>query len=160
MMDNVHFSHQTDHWSTPSDILAVFKDYRFYDPCPLHAKDGAFNSLWPTMTFCNPPYSDIRGFVDWFVFSFQTGSCSDCWFLVPARTDTIWFSLLARYAIEFVFITGRLKFNDASNPAPFPSVLVHCGPQSGAMPYVHFVPLVRLPLWLREQFKIEYGGRE
>ena len=43
--------------------------------------------------------------------------------LVPSRTDTKWFH---RYALRgtVTFIEGRLKFNDGSDPAPFPSAVV------------------------------------
>jgi len=43
--------------------------------------------------------------------------------LLPARTDTKWFQDYCLNA-EHVFIRGRLKFGDAVNSAPFPSVVV------------------------------------
>lgn len=46
--------------------------------------------------------------------------------LVPARTDTNWFSPVWNYAL--CFISGRLKFSDAQNSAPFPSVIAYAGP--------------------------------
>jgi len=46
-------------------------------------------------------------------------------YLVPARTDTKWFhELVLPHASEIRFIKGRLKFGDAVNSAPFPSMLV------------------------------------
>ena len=47
--------------------------------------------------------------------------------LIPARTDTLWF----REAFEHVqnvsdvqFLSGRITFEGASNPAPFPSCVI------------------------------------
>ena len=45
-------------------------------------------------------------------------------FLVPARTDTKWWHDYALKATEIRFIKGRLKFGDATNAAPFPSVVL------------------------------------
>jgi site-specific DNA-methyltransferase (adenine-specific) len=46
-------------------------------------------------------------------------------YLIPARTDTRWFhELVLPFASEIRFIKGRLKFGDAKNSAPFPSMLV------------------------------------
>jgi hypothetical protein len=43
--------------------------------------------------------------------------------LLPARTDTKWFH---NYCIEheIEFLKGRLKFGNAINSAPFPSMIV------------------------------------
>lgn len=43
--------------------------------------------------------------------------------LVPSRTDTKWFH---DYALkgEIRFIRGRLRFGDAKDNAPFPSMIV------------------------------------
>lgn len=73
--------------------------------------------------FCNPPYG--RGISHW---------CSKAWLetnatsvlLLPVRTDTAWFHEIilpdARATIRY--IRGRLKFEGAEYPAPFPSMLV------------------------------------
>ena len=46
-------------------------------------------------------------------------------FLLPVRTDTLWMhELVLPYAKEIRFIKGRLKFRDAKNSAPFPSMIV------------------------------------
>ena len=46
-------------------------------------------------------------------------------FLIPARTDTRWFhDIVLPKAKEIRFIKGRLKFGDAVNSAPFPSMIV------------------------------------
>lgn len=55
---------------------------------------------------------------------------SQAMLLVPARTDTEWFSGLwhARYTLAFIF--GRLKFGAATAGAPFPSILAYYGPNT------------------------------
>ena len=53
------------------------------------------------------------------------------WLLIPARTDTKKFRDLVDQCgehLQLIFITGRLKFNDSKNSAPFPSVFVIISP--------------------------------
>ena len=45
-------------------------------------------------------------------------------FLIPSRTDTKWWHEYVFKASEIRFIRGRLKFGNAQNSAPFPSVIV------------------------------------
>ena len=45
-------------------------------------------------------------------------------YLLPSRTDTRWFHEHGLKADEIRFIRGRLKFGDATNSAPFPSVVL------------------------------------
>ena len=57
----------------------------------------------------------------------QANQNNEIWLLIPARTDTQYFRRLISelgYKISIIFITGRLKFNDAKNGAPFPSMFV------------------------------------
>jgi site-specific DNA-methyltransferase (adenine-specific) len=45
--------------------------------------------------------------------------------LIPARTDTLYFhKYIYNIATEVRFVKGRLKFGDANNSAPFPSMIV------------------------------------
>ena len=46
--------------------------------------------------------------------------------LIPARTDTRWFHefIYKKKNVEIRFLKGRLKFGDANNSAPFPSMIV------------------------------------
>ncbi len=56
-------------------------------------------------------------------------------FLIPARTDTKWFhAYVLPYASEIRFIKGRLRFGDAQNSAPFPSMIVVFNKPMGANP--------------------------
>lgn len=68
---------------------------------------------------CNPPYGDVA---DWL----QRGrEAALAVFLLPARTDTRWsHELVLPFAAEVRFIRGRLRFGNATNSAPFPSMVV------------------------------------
>lgn len=44
--------------------------------------------------------------------------------LLPARTDTKWFHDYIYGQTEIRFLKGRLKFGEAKNSAPFPSMIV------------------------------------
>lgn len=44
--------------------------------------------------------------------------------LIPARTDTSYFHDYIYGKAEIRFIRGRLKFGDAKQSAPFPSMVV------------------------------------
>ena len=43
--------------------------------------------------------------------------------LLPARTDTRWWTQNVRNHADIHFIQGRLKFGGAENSAPFPSAI-------------------------------------
>jgi phage N-6-adenine-methyltransferase len=79
----------------------------------------------------NPPYG--RGIGAWIAKAkseAQRGGPVVC--LLPARTDTKWWhesigsnaSHRPYDGVEVRFIKGRLRFGDATNAAPFPSVIV------------------------------------
>lgn len=125
----VHFSSQSVDWGTPKALYqALDAEFHFnFDPCPLRGQvDGTarlINSWQGKRVFCNPPYGpEIRDFLE-------------CWsdadvavYLLPARTDTRWFhEVCIPFAKEIRFIKGRLKFGDATNSAPFPSMIVVFG---------------------------------
>ena len=47
--------------------------------------------------------------------------------LLPARTDTKWWKEYVMKASELRFISGRVKFGDSKQGAPFPSVIAIFG---------------------------------
>ena len=122
----MHFSSASDRWATPPDVYAALhNEFNFnFDPCPL---DGTENGLAPLFVtwagkrvFCNPPYGP--GISEWLKRGLEA---SVAVFLVPARTDTRWFhEIVLPMATEIRFIRGRLRFGDAANSAPFPSMVV------------------------------------
>lgn len=73
--------------------------------------------------FCNPPYSQIAAWVEKaYRESMQDGTVIVL--LIPSRTDTKYFHNFIYNRSEIRFIKGRLKFGEAINSAPFPSMIV------------------------------------
>ena len=122
-------SHKTGNWATPSALYGELdKEFRFdFDPCPLNGHcgplygfDGLHESWKGKRVFCNPPYGPrIADFIS------KATEADVAVFLVPARTDVRWFhELVLPIAAEIRFVKGRLRFGDAENPAPFPSMIL------------------------------------
>ena len=121
---NVHFSSASEHWATPKHVYeALDAEFCFtLDPCPLHGSGGLSQEcVWAGQrVYCNPPYG--RGMDAWLRRGLEADLAV---FLIPARTDTRWFhEIVMPNAKEIRFLRGRLKFGDAKNSAPFPSMLV------------------------------------
>jgi DNA N-6-adenine-methyltransferase (Dam) len=122
----VLFSSASDRWPTPQAVKdALYAEFALnFDPCPL---DGIVNGLAPLFcqwygkrVFCNPPYGP--GITAWLERGFEADIAV---YLLPARTDTRWFhTLCLPHAEEIRFLRGRLRFGNAENTAPFPSMIV------------------------------------
>src|ERR1700730_1863734 len=122
-------------WTTPQDFFeALNKQFHFtLDPCatPENAKctryftkgNDGLAQPWTGRVFMNPPYGREVG--KWVKKAYEESQHNAelvvC--LLPARTDTRWWH---DYCLkcEIQFVKGRLKFGDAKNAAPFPSVIV------------------------------------
>lgn len=73
--------------------------------------------------FCNPPYG--RELHKWVEKAYKEKDRAELIvMLIPARTDTKYFHEYIYHKAEIRFIRGRLKFGNAINGAPFPSMLV------------------------------------
>ena len=123
---NVHFSSATGEWATPVGVRAELDaEFHFdFDPCPLGGAQDGLSTLFTEWAgrrvFCNPPYGPGLG--KWLERGLEADVAV---FLIPARTDTRWFhEVVLPKAKEIRFIKGRLKFGDAVNSAPFPSMIV------------------------------------
>lgn len=131
MNTKLMFSSETDMWATPQDFFDEF-DAVFHfktDVCalPENAKceqyytplDDGLSQEWRGVCWCNPPYG--REITKW--IEKAATSNATVVMLLPARTDTKWFH---KYILPFAkigFVQGRLKFGDAKNSAPFPSMV-------------------------------------
>lgn len=125
-MNRILFSSANDSWSTPTKVYQYLnKEFSFdFDPCPLGA-NTAFVESWGLRCFVNPPYSDIRRFMEKALTEIKSGRTELAVFLVPSRTDTSWWhDLVMTYSRDIRFIRGRLKFGDSKNSAPFPSAVI------------------------------------
>ena len=124
-MNRSLFSSMSVDWPTPKEFYKKLnEEFRFNDdPCPLHGKGGLDRS-WGKRTYVNPPYG--RGVGLWIRKGlFESTFEKTIVFLLPARTDTIWFhKYILPFAREIRFIKGRLKFGEHKNSAPFPSMIV------------------------------------
>lgn len=119
------FSSASVHWATPKALYRDL-DAEFHftlDPCPLRASEGGLLCSWAgERVYCNPPYG--RGVSKWLAKMREPDIAV---YLLPARTDTKWWHEYAMQADEIRFLRGRLKFGDATNSAPFPSVILVYG---------------------------------
>ena len=130
------FSSNSDEWETPKSVFdALDAEFNFtLDPCATeenHKCDLYFtkeqNGLsknWGGQTvFCNPPYSQIGLWVEK-AFRESRNDNTVVVLLIPSRTDTKYFHNFIYHRSEVRFIRGRLKFGEAKNSAPFPSMVV------------------------------------
>ncbi|MNV80605.1 DNA N-6-adenine-methyltransferase (Dam) [compost metagenome] len=116
---NNEFAFETDVCALPSNAKCT----RFYTP----EMDGLAQE-WRGVCWMNPPYGRTIGeWVKKAYASSQRGATVVA--LLPARTDTKWFHDYVYGKAETRFVRGRLKFGEAKNSAPFPSVVVIWRPQ-------------------------------
>lgn len=138
MNKDLMFSSANEVWETPKDFFEKLdKEFHFnLDPCamPENAKcskyftpldDGLKQDWGGHVVFCNPPYG--RKIKDWVKKCYEESKKPNTTvvMLIPARTDTSYFHDYIYHKVrEIRFIRGRLKFGDAKNSAPFPSMVV------------------------------------
>jgi site-specific DNA-methyltransferase (adenine-specific) len=132
----VLMSSNSDEWTTPDDLFKELnrnfsftldtatngensKCDKFFTP----SENGLIQSWEGERTFTNPPHSIIS---DWVKKNYEESKkdTQPKVMLIPARTDTQYFSKYCSLASNLYFIKGRLKFSDSKNSAPFPSVIV------------------------------------
>lgn len=120
------FSHVTDDYRTPSVIYNYFMNKGFLDLFPYCSNHDQYEELYDDKRlFINPPYSHINSdrFYDYLVSLLKRDNLIVL--LIPSRTDTKFFNKISKYCWKYIFLTGRLHFNDGKNGAPFPSVLMY-----------------------------------
>ena len=140
------FSKASDEWTTPQAFFdALHAEFAFDLDAAATAANrkktrylgldnglDALDVLWGmygTRVWCNPPYSQVRAFIDKAAHERPRGLLTVM--LLPARTDTRWFhehlwdarTHRPQTGIELRFVKGRLKFGDGANSAPFPSMV-------------------------------------
>jgi len=133
------FSSKTHMWETPQDFYDLLNnEFSFeLDVCAIkeNAKcdryfspeDDGLKQVWSGTCWMNPPYGrKITG--QWIRKAYEEAQKPNttvvC--LIPSRTDTkYWHEFCMKGEIRFV--KGRLKFGDAKESAPFPSVVVIFG---------------------------------
>lgn len=129
------YSSRSQEWETPQNLFNdLDREFKFeLDVCATsrNAKcinyftklDDALSQNWKGVCWCNPPYG--RGIDKW--LKKAEDECekhgSTIVMLIPARTDTKWFHQYIYGKVEVRFLKGRLKFSEAKNSAPFPSMI-------------------------------------
>ena len=136
MNNELMFSSKTDLWSTPNDFFDKLNDEFHFtlDPCSTHEnakcykhfteeENGLLQDWGNEVVFCNPPYG--RQIKYWVKKAYEESQKDNTTvvMLIPARTDTIYFHEYIYHKAEIRFIKGRLKFGNAKNSAPFPSMV-------------------------------------
>ena len=138
-----------DHWRTPQWLFDLLdKEFNFdLDPCgdSKHllrrnlqtitpegifygdSSDERFNDgltqNWNTrIVFVNPPFTNK---IDWIDKCYNEGNNgATVVLLIPCSTDTKWWHNYVMKCTEIRFIEGRITFDGAEGPAPFPSCIV------------------------------------
>ena len=136
MINKGLFTSNTDLWATPQEFFdRLNEEFHFtLDPCandenhkcPTYftkEQDGLKQDWQGHRVFCNPPYGRAIGaWVKKCHDEAQKGALVVM--LIPARTDTSYFHDYIYHKAELRFIRGRLKFGNAEQGAPFPSMVV------------------------------------
>lgn len=140
MFDKKKFFGGRNNWCTPQfvfdyfdnkysftlDVAADKSNAKTFFYCDVFS-DG-LKAKWFGRVWCNPPYG--RSIGKWVKKAYES-SCTSC-LLIPAWTDTAWFHDYILGKAKIIFLQGRIAFEGASAPAPFPSMVVifHDGPPS------------------------------
>src|ERR1700733_1642521 len=108
-------SNRRDSWRTPEWLYeALNKEFGFdLDPCPFEpdwspgVHQNGLDLDWNgRRVFCNPPYSDIRSWVEK-----AYASATITVFLLPAWTDRDWFHILCDRGAEIRYFRHRVNFS-------------------------------------------------
>lgn len=138
MNTELMFSSNDQTWATPQWFYNdLDKEFGFtLDPCAsdmtakctkyyTELEDGLSKDWGGEVVFCNPPYG--KQLSKWVKKCHEEGSKphTTVVLLIPSRTDTKYFHehIWNGAASEVRFLRGRLKFGEATNSAPFPSLI-------------------------------------
>ena len=110
-----------DNYATDERIMELFNDW--FDPCPLNEnpKEDGLMIEWKDKTYVNPPYSKPLLWIEKAIEENKKGKTIVM--LLRMDTSTKWFKLLQENGAIFLWVNGRLRFNNLK-PANFPSMLV------------------------------------
>lgn len=122
-------SQKTDNWITTKYLYEQMeKEFgKFdFDPSPLNSKDNSLlGKDWNGNVFCNPPYSNVKEFLNKGLIELKKGNVKQLVFLIIPRTSTkYWKEYVMGFSSKIYFIPYRIKFGDIKSCAPFPSCIV------------------------------------
>jgi phage N-6-adenine-methyltransferase len=118
-----------DSWATPDDLFRGL-DYEFAftldaaansanTKLPSFCEDGLKASWAGQRVWCNPPYSDIRPWVE----KAARREADVAALLLPVRTGTDWFLLYGRHADEIRYFRRRVSFVGAKDTPSWETAL-------------------------------------
>tara|TARA_Y100000401_G_scaffold76903_1_gene62614 strand:+ start:240 stop:644 length:405 start_codon:yes stop_codon:yes gene_type:complete len=121
----------SDSWLTPQWILDLVGEC--FDPCPFKPDFNADTDLdglrieWPSRTFVNPPYSNVKVWVLKALREHEQGKTVIM--LLKHDSSTKWYQMLHEAGAFILPIQGRLHFRNSLDSsckmrASFPSILV------------------------------------
>lgn len=140
---------EQDEWRTPRWLFdRCVKEFGSMDIDAAADRDSSFcgdffsikrsalavDARWSGNVWCNPPYSMLRQFAIKAIEQLEANFCDSVTFLIPARTDTRAFQMLAKCATKIVFLASRIRFEHSTvlcggptgaQTAPFPSAIIH-----------------------------------
>lgn len=145
-MNRAMMQSNKQNWGTPPGLFAaVSLVYGPFDldvcalpqtaKCPayysLENGDDGLSAPWRGACWCNPPYNQLRRWIEKGVAELRAGNCRRVVYLITARPDTIaWQDYIFPYASHVHFLRGRLKFIESESMRPaehgamFPSAVV------------------------------------
>jgi hypothetical protein len=138
LFSSVDDKHDTPSWLVER-IQQFFRGGIDVDPCasaanPQHiparvhyglAENGLAHT-WTGNVYMNPPYGrEVGVWTDKLMRDYWTGPIVEAIALLPVRTDTEWWARMD--LVGLCLLQGRLRFGQATNSAPFPSVLIYLG---------------------------------
>jgi site-specific DNA-methyltransferase (adenine-specific) len=108
------------------DVCATHKNAK----CPRYftKQQNGLKQRWndAATVWMNPPYG--KGLCNWMQKAYEesrNGCVIVC--LVPVRSDTKWWHHWVEGKAQVFYVKGRLRFDGADYPAPFPSAIVIYG---------------------------------
>src|SRR3989344_5260911 len=145
--DDALISSNSVEWTTPPSLFRDLDDEFYFTLDPSATKENALcqqfftveddglKQKWHGRVYCNPPYGrkSTKEWVKKAWCEINDANCEVVVLLIPSRTDTGWWHDYVSKSKEIRMIRGRLRFNNQSSPAPFPSAVVifergHGGP--------------------------------
>lgn len=133
-----------DTWATPPYLFEYAKS-RFgdfdLDVCAAHDSfkckpyytidDNSLVRSWAKLNWCNPPYSNIRPWVEKAILEANLGSHTVM--LLPADFSTQWFKLVWDFSSDILMINKRIKFLGATGSPKFASFFCLISPEAFMM---------------------------
>ena len=127
-------------WNTPESFLALVRKVApiGLDPCSNVTSKVKASAAWLSgglevdwsgfgLVYVNPPYGrELKQWAEKIAAEADRGV--EIIALVPARTDTKWFRQMWNRKSAVCLWQGRITFEGAPNPAPFPSAVFYYGP--------------------------------